>query len=175
MKQLIIGGARSGKSNLAQNIALQHKGTITVVATAQAGDQEMAERIAKHQADRPSHWQTMESPIRLPETLKQLDKQADNQLILVDCLTLWITNLLLADENPLERESLALMKALETLKSQIIFVTNETGQGVIPMDPLSRRFVDEAGRLHQQLAANVDRVIYCIAGLPQILKGPPLS
>lgn len=175
MHQLILGGARSGKSNLAQEIALQHPSTVTVIATAEAKDKEMEERIAHHQAERPDGWKTVESSITLADTLKALDSEINDGLILVDCLTLWVTNLLLAEEDLLQKEFQSLLQTLPTLNSEIIFVSNETGQGIIPLDSLSRRFVDEAGRLHQQVARLCDRVIYCVAGLPQVLKGPPLS
>ncbi|MFL0796206.1 MAG: bifunctional adenosylcobinamide kinase/adenosylcobinamide-phosphate guanylyltransferase [Cellvibrionaceae bacterium] len=178
MKQLILGGARSGKSNFAQDLALQEhlpleqRLPVTVIATAEAGDKEMAERIARHQEDRPKGWTTVEAAITLGSALQQADKQKG--LILVDCLTLWITNLLLAEKGTLEKEVANLLEILDSINSDIIFVSNETGQGIIPMDPLSRRFVDEAGRLHQQIAKATDRTIYVVAGLPQVLKGPSL-
>lgn len=173
MKQLILGGARSGKSTLAETLAKNSGLAVRYIATATAGDNEMLERIRQHQARRPAHWQLIESPLDLAATLSK--HAADNRCLLVDCLTLWISNLLLLNDNQrLESEKTALLNTLPTLPGEIVMVSNETGLGVIPMGELTRRFVDEAGWLHQAIAQHCDRVIFSIAGLPQVLKGPPL-
>ena len=170
MLQLILGGARSGKSRLAEQIAKDSGLSVVYIATAQALDEEMQQRIQHHQQQRPSHWQLSEEPIFLADQLLQLDQE--NQLILVDCLTLWLTNLLLAEDAALQQQQTEkLLKVLPQLKSDIILVSNETGLGVVPMGEISRRFVDEAGRLHQALGQLADKVVFCVAGFPMILKG----
>ncbi len=173
MKQLILGGVRSGKSRLAERLAAASGMAVTYVATATAGDEEMHARIAHHRALRPQEWRVVEEPIALAAALRA--HASADRCVLVDCLTLWLTNLLCSgDAGALAREREALLAALPSLPGRIILVTNETGLGVVPADPLSRRFCDEAGRLHQALAGACDRVIFTVAGLPQVLKGTPL-
>ena len=170
MIQLILGGARSGKSRLAEQIAKDSGLAVSYIATAQALDAEMQERISHHQMQRPAHWQLIEEPYLLTERLQQID--APNQLILVDCLTLWMSNLLMhEDENLQAMECQKLFDVLPKLQSQIILVSNETGLGVVPIGEISRKFVDESGRLHQQLGQIADKVVFCVAGFPMILKG----
>lgn len=170
MLQLILGGARSGKSRLAEQTAISMQLAVTYVATAQALDPEMQNRIAHHQNQRPAHWSLIEEPLFLAKTLQKIDRP--NQIILVDCLTLWLTNLLLLDDqNVQEFECEQLLKVLPKLQSEIILVSNETGLGVVPLGEISRRFVDEAGRLHQALGQIADKVVFCVAGFPMILKG----
>ena len=170
MLQLILGGARSGKSRLAEQTAQDSGLQVHYVATAQALDVEMQLRIQHHQAQRPAHWQLSEEPLYLADCLQRID--AAEQLILVDCLTLWMTNLLLADDSSLLFQQMQkLLEVLPTLSSTIILVSNETGLGVVPMGELSRKFVDESGRLHQQLAQLADKVLFCVAGLSMQLKG----
>lgn len=170
MIQLILGGARSGKSRLAEQKAKESGLSVTYVATAQAYDDEMRERIQHHQADRPADWGLIEEPIYLANRLLQIDQA--NQLILVDCLTLWMSNLLLNEQKDFQpKECQKLLEVLPTLKSEIILVSNETGLGVVPMGQLSRKFVDESGRLHQQLGQIADYVVFCVAGFPMVLKG----
>lgn len=170
MLQLILGGARSGKSRLAEQTAINMQLAVTYVATAQALDPEMQSRIAHHQNQRPAHWSLIEEPLFLTNALKKIDQP--NQIILVDCLTLWLTNLLLLeDQNVQKVECEQLLKVLPTLESEIILVSNETGLGVVPLGEISRRFVDEAGRLHQALGQIADKVVFCVAGFPMILKG----
>ena len=150
MLQLILGGARSGKSRLAEQTAISMQLAVTYVATAQALDPEMQSRIVHHQNQRPAHWSLVEEPLFLAKTLQKIDRP--NQIILVDCLTLWLTNLLLLeDQNIQQFECEQLLRVLPTLQSEIILVSNETGLGVVPLGEISRRFVDEAGRLHQAL------------------------
>lgn len=170
MLQLILGGARSGKSRLAEQTAINTQLAVTYVATAQALDFEMQSRIAHHQNQRPSHWSLVEEPLYLAKTLQKIDRP--NQIILVDCLTLWLTNLLLLEDQSVQQlECEQLLKVLPTLQSEIILVSNETGLGVVPLGEISRRFVDEAGRLHQSLGQIADKVVFCVAGFPMILKG----
>lgn len=172
MKTLILGGVRSGKSRLAEQRASASGLPVTYLATATAGDEEMQRRIEKHRADRPSGWQVVEEPLTLADALRG-HARADG-LILVDCLTLWLTNLLL-DPDParFEAERTALLDTLPTLPGELVMVSNETGLGVVPMGELTRRYCDEAGRLHQALAQLCDRVVFTVAGLPHFLKGEP--
>lgn len=173
MKELILGGIRSGKSRLAEQRALSSGLPVTVVATATADDAEMQARIRHHRERRPAGWATVEEPLALAAALRA--HAAPERCLLVDCLTLWLTNLLCAqDEARLRSEYDALLVTLPGLPGQIILVGNETGMGIIPLGELSRRFCDEAGRLHQELAQRCDRVIFTVAGLPHILKGTPL-
>jgi adenosylcobinamide kinase/adenosylcobinamide-phosphate guanylyltransferase len=170
MLQLILGGARSGKSRLAEQTAISMQLAVTYVATAQALDPEMQNRIMHHQNQRPAHWFLVEEPLFLAKTLQRIDRP--NQIILVDCLTLWLTNLLmLEDQNVQQFECEQLLKVLPTLQSEIILVSNETGLGVVPLGEINRRFVDEAGRLHQALGQIAEKVVFCVAGFPMILKG----
>lgn len=171
MPELILGGARSGKSGLAQKRAEASGLAVTYVATATAGDAEMGERIARHRAERPDHWGLVEEPTALARVLRE--RAAPGTCLLVDCLTLWLSNLLAAGEEALEREWVDFQKALESAPGSVLLVSNEVGQGVVPADPASRRFVDEAGRLHQDTAARCERVTLVTAGLPQTLKGSP--
>jgi adenosylcobinamide kinase/adenosylcobinamide-phosphate guanylyltransferase len=170
MRTLILGGARSGKSRLAEHMAHETGLSVTYVATAQAQDKEMAKRIAQHRARRPAHWQNTEEPLALAAAL--LRHAAPNRCLLVDCLTLWLTNLLLhADPALFARERTALLAALPELPGEIILVSNETGMGIMPLGELTRRYCDEAGGLHQELAAQCDRVLLTVAGFPLTLKG----
>jgi len=170
MKQLVLGGVRSGKSKLAEKLAMDSGKSVIYIATAKAHDKEMTDRIQKHQNQRPESWQTVEEEIHLADALQQ--HGAADKCILVDCLTLWLTNLLMHD-NPelLEIELRKLVQAVSEHKEDIVFVSNETGMGIVPLGELTRRYCDEAGLLHQQLATHCDRVIISIAGLPMTLKG----
>jgi len=169
MKRLILGGVRSGKSRLAEQYALESGLTVTYIATATVQDKAMQQRIDHHRTHRPTEWALIEEPYSLAEAL-QKEARAD-RFLLVDCLTLWLTNLLLLDDNTrLEKELLALQEILPTLPGEIVLVSNETGMGVVPMGELSRRFCDEAGFLHQELAQVCDQVILTVAGLPHFLK-----
>lgn len=169
MLQLILGGARSGKSRLAEKIALESGLNVIYIATAQPLDEEMQERILHHQESRPREWQVIEDPLYLSEKLQEIDAQ--NQLILIDCLTLWMSNLLLQDASELQMSQCQkLLTTLPNLKSEIILVSNETGLGVVPMGNISRKFIDESGRLHQQIGQIAQKVVFCVAGFPIILK-----
>jgi adenosylcobinamide kinase/adenosylcobinamide-phosphate guanylyltransferase len=170
MKELILGGVRSGKSRLAEQHALASGFPVTYIATATADDDEMRKRIAHHQAQRPAQWQLVEEPLALAATLQR--HAAENHCLLVDCLTLWLTNLLcVEDDQRMKTEVAALLNILPTLPGHIILVSNETGMGVVPLGELTRRYCDEAGRLHQALAATCNQVILTVAGLPLTLKG----
>lgn len=169
MKQLILGGARSGKSRLAEQRADASGLDVIYIATAQAGDAEMEARIAHHRASRPAHWMLIEEPLHLSAVLQQ--HAAPDRCLLVDCLTLWLTNLLLNEEAGLRAEVDAVCRCISDLPGELIMVSNEVGWGIVPMGELSRRFQDEAGRLHQQLAGRCDRVTLTVAGLPLEIKG----
>jgi len=184
MNELILGGARSGKSTLAEKRAAESGLQVTYIATAHAGDAEMAARIAHHRARRPAGWKTVECALTLAETLKQ--QAGPQQCLLVDCLTLWLSNLLFAgraaaqaeagervDCALLAGETDALLATLPTLPGRVILVSNEVGWGVVPANPLARLFADEQGRLNQRLAAVCDEVTLVAAGLPLQLKHTP--
>lgn len=167
MKTLILGGARSGKSGHAQALAAASGLPVTVIATAQARDAEMATRIARHRAERPAGWTTLEDPLYLAAAL-----ESAAGLVLVDCLTLWLLNLLEAGDATFERERALLLETLERRTAPTLLVANEVGLGVIPLGELTRRFVDEAGRLNQAVARLADEVLFMAAGLPLHLKRP---
>jgi adenosylcobinamide kinase/adenosylcobinamide-phosphate guanylyltransferase len=176
MKELILGGARSGKSRYAEQCAQDSGLPVIYVATGAAGDAEMAERIKLHRKSRPTDWHLIEESIALADTLRAV--AAADRCVLVDCLTLWLSNLLLAEEAAakgaasefLARERAALLEVFPTLPGHLILVSNEVGLGVVPDSAIARRFRDEAGRLHQALAALCDRVVFMAAGLALPLK-----
>jgi len=170
---LILGGARSGKSALAERLAEASGKTTFYLATGVAGDGEMAERIAHHRARRSAEWTTIEEPLRLADTLVEYARE--DRCLLVDCLTLWLTQVLCdADPACFARERTALLDCLPHLPGEVLLVSNEVGLGVVPMGELSRRYVDEAGWLHQSLAEVSERVVFTVAGLPMVLKGEAL-
>lgn len=168
MKHLILGGARSGKSRYAEQLAGESGLDVVYVATGAIGDREMAERIARHRADRPAHWRTIEEPLALATTLQGY--AASNRCLLVDCLTLWVSNLLQAGDETLNQECDCLREVLPHLPGRILLVSNEVGLGIVPDNPLARRFRDEAGRLNQAMATLCDAVTFVAAGLPMQLK-----
>jgi adenosylcobinamide kinase/adenosylcobinamide-phosphate guanylyltransferase len=173
MRELILGGARSGKSRLAEKLAADSGLAVIYIATSQALDGEMSARIQQHRERRPAEWALVEEPLELARVLQQ--QAGVERCLLVDCLTLWLTNLLmLEDEARLIAEREALLECLGELPGRIILVSNETGLGVVPMGELTRRYVDEAGWLHQAIAERCQRVIFTVAGLPMLLKGEPL-
>jgi adenosylcobinamide kinase/adenosylcobinamide-phosphate guanylyltransferase len=170
MRTLILGGARSGKSALAERLADESGREVVYLATAQARDGEMAARIAHHRARRPAAWQCVEEPVHLADALR--GHAREDRVLLIDCLTLWLSNLLGdADAACFERERTALLDTLPALPGAVLMVSNEVGLGIVPLGELTRRFVDEAGRLHQSLAAISERVLFVAAGLPMVLKG----
>lgn len=168
MRELILGGARSGKSALAEQRAAASGLAVTYIATAQALDEEMAARIERHQQQRPDHWQLVEEPLELAAALQQ--NAAADRCLLVDCLTLWLNNLL-ANDSVFERCRSEFLELLPQLPGEIILVSNEVGLGIVPLGELTRRFCDESGRLHQAVAARCERVTFVTAGLPMLLKG----
>ncbi len=173
MRELILGGARSGKSRLAERLAAESGLEVVYIATSQPLDGEMNSRIRSHRDRRPVEWGLVEEPLALARVLE--DQALPGRCLLVDCLTLWLTNLLmLDDEAHLDRECDALLAGLKTLPGRVILVSNETGLGVVPMGELTRRYVDTAGLLHQAVAERCERVVFTVAGLPMILKGDPL-
>ncbi|MFZ6709981.1 bifunctional adenosylcobinamide kinase/adenosylcobinamide-phosphate guanylyltransferase [Undibacterium sp. TC9W] len=183
---LIFGGARSGKSAFAEQLAIKlsdSKQQVLYLATASAGDTEMQERIAHHRARRPADWGTLEQSLELGATIMARSR-ADN-ILLVDCLTVWLSNLLFSGEVDFPEighitpppqfavQRQALLYALAQAPGKIILVSNEVGMGIVPMGAVSRWFVDEAGRLNQSVAAIADNVVWVAAGLPLYLKGQP--
>ncbi|MDZ3831477.1 MAG: bifunctional adenosylcobinamide kinase/adenosylcobinamide-phosphate guanylyltransferase [Sphingopyxis sp.] len=163
----VIGGARSGKSRHAQARAEALPGPLIFVATAEAHDDEMRDRIAHHRADRDRRWRTVEAPRDLPAAIAALD--APDAVLLVDCLTLWVSNLML-DDADIDAATDALCGAVGRFSGHIILVANEVGLGIVPDNALARRFRDLAGRVNQRTAAIVDEVILIAAGLPLTLK-----
>ncbi|MCO5090641.1 bifunctional adenosylcobinamide kinase/adenosylcobinamide-phosphate guanylyltransferase [Bosea sp. (in: a-proteobacteria)] len=163
---LVLGGARSGKSRHAEALIEALPAPWTYIATAQAHDSEMARRIAEHRARRPSGWRTIDAPLALPEAITGAPA---GRPILVDCLTLWLTNLILAERDT-EAAREALIGACERVRAPLVLVGNEVGLGIVPENVLARRFRDEAGRLHQALAARAASVVFMVAGLPMQVK-----
>ncbi len=163
---LVLGGARSGKSAHAE--ALIGARAATFVATAEAGDAEMAARIAAHRRRRPASWRTVEAPLDLPATLTAA-AVAEDRPVLVDCLTLWLSNLLAAGRDP-EEETRRLVAALADMAAPVVLVSNELGLGLVPENALARAFRDAHGRMNQAVAAACRRVVFVAAGLPLILK-----
>jgi len=164
---LILGGARSGKSAFAERLVCEAGGTPVYLATGRAGDEEMLLRIEHHQRQRGPDWLTIEEPLAIVDILGQ--EARAGRAILVDCLTLWLTNLMMADAD-IEGESAALAECVPDLAGRIVFVSNEVGQGIVPMDKMARQFRDHVGRLHQMMAAACDDVWFVTAGLSQKLK-----
>lgn len=170
MAELILGGARSGKSRLAERQAADSGLAVVYIATSQPLDGEMSARVAHHRARRPDHWGLVEEPVELARVLRE--HASAGTCLLVDCLTLWLTNLLLLeDEARLAAERDALLACIAELPGRVLLVSNETGLGVVPLGELTRRYVDEAGWLHQALAERCTRVTFTVAGLPMLLKG----
>jgi len=173
MRNLILGGARSGKSRLAEQLAIDSGLAVTYIATSEPLDGEMNDRVRLHRQRRPAHWKLIEEPLALAAVLRA--EASQGRCLLVDCLTLWLTNLLMLDDpKRLAAERDALLDCLEQLPGTIILVSNETGLGVVPMGELTRRYVDLAGWLHQAVAQRCQRVVLTVAGLPLMLKGPAL-
>lgn len=163
---LVTGGARSGKSRLAERLTLGFAPRAVYIATAEALDDEMAARIADHQARRGPEWQTLAAPLDLADTLRESDGGPPR---LVDCLTLWLSNLLHADRD-VEAEGDRLAEALQAQSAPVVLVTNEVGAGIVPENALARRYRDAAGRLNQKIALICDRVLLVVAGYPVQVK-----
>ena len=174
---LILGGARSGKSAYAQQLAEQHAGPVLFVATAVAFDEEMSARIKTHQSERPLDWHTLEAPRGVGLAIGDCDHPAD--LLLLDCLTLLANNVILSLPDPedasaaqaaLDEEIEALLAAYEASSAAWLIVSNEVGLGLVPPYPLGRIYRDVLGRANQRLARAADRVLFMVAGLPMVLK-----
>ena len=178
---LVLGGARSGKSGYAEMLAAQSGREVVYIATGRAGDSEMAQRIEQHRRNRPRHWLTVEEPIQLADAIERYAQPG--RVVLVDCLTLWLSNLLFAHGCDYPEVGIielpqqfgvqrgALLDVLRHPAGPVILVTNEVGMGVTPLGAMSRCFADEAGRLNQAVAALCDRVVLMAAGLPLLIKG----
>ncbi|XHM78855.1 bifunctional adenosylcobinamide kinase/adenosylcobinamide-phosphate guanylyltransferase [Mesorhizobium sp. ANAO-SY3R2] len=162
----LLGGARSGKSAHAEQRITQFPAPWTYIATAQAYDEEMRERISIHQSRRGDGWRTLDAPLDL---VAALDSVADGEPVLIDCLTLWLTNHMLA-EHDVEAESARLVDVLSRPRGPWFVVANEVGLGIVPDNALARRFRDAAGRLNQRVAAAADEVLFMVAGLPMKVK-----
>jgi len=164
---LVLGGARSGKSSFAERFAATHARGCVYVATAEIGDEEMAERVRKHKARREGHWRTVEAPLEVaPAIVAETEQGA---AVLVDCLTLWLSNLMAAKRDP-ERETEALIRALGQAGGPVVFVSNEVGLGIVPDNALARAFRDHAGRMNQRIAEVSNAVFFVAAGQALRLK-----
>lgn len=164
---LVLGGARSGKSRYAQVRAEALSGELIYLATAQAFDQEMRERIALHRADRGARWSTVEEPLALAGAITAYS--TPETVVLVDCLTLWASNLILAEQDTVAAAG-GLMRSISIARGPVILVANEVGLGIVPDNALARGFRDVAGRINQDVAAAVEEVVMMFAGLPLLLK-----
>ncbi|MFT5717492.1 MAG: adenosylcobinamide kinase/adenosylcobinamide-phosphate guanylyltransferase [Oleiphilaceae bacterium] len=168
MKTLILGGVKSGKSRYAEIMAADISKSVTVIATATVMDEEMAIRVARHQEVRPQSWKTVEEPVHLGKALRLL---TSSDVVVIDCLTLWLTNLLmLSDTAKLNDEIKDFTSAIVGFKQPLILVSNETNMGILPLGDLTRRYCDQVGLLHQKLAKLCDKVELVVAGLPLTLK-----
>lgn len=164
---LILGGTASGKSNFAENLARSSNHQRVYMATAQAFDTEMSKKILQHQASRGPDWQTIETPFLLNE---EISKISDDKIILVDCLTLWLSNHLLA-ENHIDDLTRDLLHTINTVNAPIILVSNEVGLGIVPDNQLARKFRQAQGELNQKIAKTADLVVQLYAGIPLPIKG----
>jgi adenosylcobinamide kinase/adenosylcobinamide-phosphate guanylyltransferase len=164
---LVLGGARSGKSRYAESVAMSSRPPWIYVATAESFDDEMATRIAQHKNRRSDNWQTVDAPLDLAGALAALPRSAT---VLIDCLTLWLSNLMLAGRD-IEAEIARLEAAMLAHEAALVLVSNEVGSGIVPDNALARRFRDVQGLLNQRVAARADRVVLVVAGLPMIVKG----
>ncbi|NEJ72458.1 bifunctional adenosylcobinamide kinase/adenosylcobinamide-phosphate guanylyltransferase [Rhizobium phaseoli] len=164
----ILGGARSGKSRFAESLVVSTGLDRHYLATGRAWDEEMQARIAQHRADRGPSWATHEEPLDLVGTLGAID--GAGRVVLIDCLTLWVTNLMM-EQRDMAAEFLTLTNFLSQAKAQLVFVSNEVGLGIVPDNRMAREFRDHAGRLHQSIAAKAAEVYFIAAGLPLKMKG----
>jgi adenosylcobinamide kinase/adenosylcobinamide-phosphate guanylyltransferase len=167
---LALGGARSGKSRWAQTLAEDARPLRLFLATAEAGDEEMADRIARHRADRGEGWTTLEEPLELAKTLRA--EAREDRVVLVDCVTLWLSNLMFA-KRALDREIHGLIETIGALAGPVIFVSNEVGSGIAPVTPLGREFRDWQGRANQEIAAACGAVVLVTAGIPALIAPAP--
>jgi adenosylcobinamide kinase/adenosylcobinamide-phosphate guanylyltransferase len=165
---LVTGGARSGKSRYALQMAANTRKPF-YIATGWAGDQEMTDRIANHQRERGDHWTTIETKTELAAAIREAEAK-DTDFMIVDCLTLWTSNILFVDKLDLQKKLGELIDAIKDCRKPLVLVTNEVGTGIVPADAMSREFRDEAGRVNQQVAAAVDKVFLCVCGIPMQIK-----
>lgn len=171
MKHLVLGGVRSGKSQFAERWIAEQREQVVYIATSQVWDGSMAERVAKHQSYRPEHWQTIEEPFKLAETLTKVANEQPEVGVIVECCSLWLTNLLCAeDDAQLESEREQFLAVLADYSLPIILVSAEVGLGIMPMNALARRYGDEIGVLNQRMASICEDVTFVTAGLPMALK-----
>ncbi|MCG8438224.1 MAG: bifunctional adenosylcobinamide kinase/adenosylcobinamide-phosphate guanylyltransferase [Pseudomonadales bacterium] len=170
-RSLILGGIRSGKSSLAERLVTEQADPVVYVATATAGDGEMRDRIRRHQLRRPPQWGLVEEPLALGALLNRQATLTPPPCVLIDCMSLWVSNLLHAGDTVFVRERDSFLAALSRYPGRVVVVSNEVGLGIIGMDPLTRRFADELGWLNQSLARKCDRVLLSVAGIAQTLKG----
>ncbi len=165
---LVLGGARSGKSRYAEQLASASGKEVVYIATAHAGDEEMADRIAHHRSSRPAEWLTVEEQLMLGDAIET--HAAPGRIVLVDCLTLWLSNLMFSEPELFPQQRARLLDVLAMARGDIVLVSNEVGMGITPMGAVSRRFVDEAGRLNQAVATACNHAVFIAAGLPLVLK-----
>ena len=165
---LVLGGARSGKSSYAEKIARDSALVRHYIATGRAFDEEMRERILRHQADRGDGWMTHETVLDLPDVLTRIDSPL--RVVVVDCLTLWVTNLMM-EQSDIGAATEAWVSALSSCSARVVLVSNEVGMGIVPENRMAREFRDHAGRLHPKIAAEADEVFFIAAGLPLRMKG----
>lgn len=163
----ILGGASSGKSRFAEGLITDTGAPRVYIATSQAHDSEMSDRIRAHQKDRGESWRTIESPLDVVTALADV---RENEVALLDCATMWLSNHMLA-EHDIEAETLQLLNALAACKGRVVVVSNEVGTGIVPENALARRFRDAQGKLNQKIAAQADLAVLVVAGLPVTLKG----
>lgn len=167
---LVLGGARSGKSAYGERIVTESAARHVYLATAEAHDGEMVERIAHHKSRRGEGWHTIEEPLAIAEVLRS--RVGEGDAVLVDCLTLWLSNLM-ATERDVQAAVDDLLMAMSACAARVVFISNEVGWGIVPDNEMARRFRDEAGRMHQRIAERADGVVAVMAGLPLVLKAPP--
>lgn len=167
MINFILGGAKSGKSHYAETCIMHYPSPWIYLATGRAWDDEMQHKIIEHQSRRGKGWETIEEPIDIPVALKNLTKQP----VLIDCLTLWLTNLMM-EKCDISVETDRLIEGLLAYSGDIVLVSNEVGQGIIPMNPMARSFINHAGIIHQKIAAIADSFTFVVAGYPLPLKSP---
>lgn len=165
---LVLGGVRSGKSRFAQKLA-EKASSVAFVATAKALDAEMRDKIRRHQEERPEHWRTLEEPLELARVL--VERAPQFEVVLVDCLTLFVANVLEEEPRTADKRIAGLTDALRTACASVVLVSNEVGSGVVPAYPAGRQFRDLLGEVNQKVAAIADNVVFMVAGLPMLLKG----
>jgi len=172
---LVLGGVRSGKSHYAQNL-VTGQGRVAFIATAEALDPEMQHRITRHRAERPSSWTTLETPVALEDAILECSGNFDT--VLVDCLTLWTSNLMMAEDSNIDRifaRATRLCEALQQVTSSVVLVSNEVGSGIVPSSDMGRLYRDLLGGVNQRVAAVADNVLLLVAGYPLAVKGSVVS